>query len=141
VRYQIMAKTYRDLEAASGRLELIRLLADLVRQTPDELLPTVALLCQGQIAPDFAGPPSTEPSSSENVLWWQVHVMALLSILDTRQPWCVQTALKALKSPSAGWVMTTFSSWKILPLPTGMSLVLIDVPPCWPPCVWPPALV
>jgi DNA ligase 1 len=26
-----------------------------VRQTPDELLPTVALLCQGQIAPDFAG--------------------------------------------------------------------------------------
>src|SRR5215211_7490744 len=55
MRYQIMAKTYRDLEAASGRLELIRLLADLVRQTPDELLPTVALLCQGQIAPDFAG--------------------------------------------------------------------------------------
>jgi DNA ligase-1 len=55
VRYQIVAETYRDLEAASGRLELIRLLADLIRQTPDELLPTVALLCQGQIAPDFAG--------------------------------------------------------------------------------------
>ena len=55
MRYQIVAETYRDLEAASGRLELIRLLADLIRQTPDELLPTVALLCQGQIAPDFAG--------------------------------------------------------------------------------------
>ncbi|HET7516773.1 MAG TPA: DNA ligase, partial [Actinomycetes bacterium] len=55
MRYQIVAETYRDLEAASGRLELIRLLADLFRQTPDELLPTVALLCQGQIAPDFAG--------------------------------------------------------------------------------------
>jgi DNA ligase-1 len=27
----------------------------MVRQTPDDLLPTVALLCQGQIAPDFAG--------------------------------------------------------------------------------------
>jgi hypothetical protein len=44
MRYQIMAETYRDLEAASGRLELIRLLAGLVGQTPDELVPTVALL-------------------------------------------------------------------------------------------------
>jgi DNA ligase 1 len=55
VRYQIVAEAYRDLEAASARLELIARLADLFRQTPDELLPTVALLCQGQIAPDFAG--------------------------------------------------------------------------------------
>jgi DNA ligase-1 len=55
VRYQIVAETYRDLEGSSARLELIDRLAELVRQTPDELLPTVALLCQGQIAPDFAG--------------------------------------------------------------------------------------
>jgi DNA ligase 1 len=55
VRYQIIAETYRDLEAASARLELIDRLASLVRQTPEGLLPTVALLCQGQIAPDFAG--------------------------------------------------------------------------------------
>jgi DNA ligase-1 len=55
VRYEIVAAAYRDLEAASARLALIDRLADLVRQTPDELLPTVALLCQGQIAPDFAG--------------------------------------------------------------------------------------
>jgi len=55
VRYEIVAQAYRDLEAASARLELIGRLADLVRQTPDDLLPTVALLCQGQIAPDFAG--------------------------------------------------------------------------------------
>jgi DNA ligase 1 len=55
VRYQIIAEAYRDLEAASARLELIDRLASLVRQTPTELLPTVALLCQGQIAPDFAG--------------------------------------------------------------------------------------
>jgi DNA ligase-1 len=55
VRYQVVAEAYRDLEAASGRLALIERLAALVRQTPDELLPTVALLCQGQIAPDFAG--------------------------------------------------------------------------------------
>jgi DNA ligase 1 len=55
VRYEIVALAYRDLEAASARLALIGRLADLVRQTPDDLLPTVALLCQGQIAPDFAG--------------------------------------------------------------------------------------
>jgi len=51
----VVAEAYRDLEAASGRLQLIDRLAELVRQTPAELLPTVALLCQGQIAPDFAG--------------------------------------------------------------------------------------
>jgi DNA ligase 1 len=55
VRYQIVAEAYRDLEGSSARLELIDRLAELVRQTPDDLLPTVALLCQGQIAPDFAG--------------------------------------------------------------------------------------
>ena len=55
MRYEIVAETYRDLEGASGRLALIERLAELVRQTPDELLPTVCLLCQGQIAPDFAG--------------------------------------------------------------------------------------
>jgi len=54
VRYQIVAEAYRDLEAASGRLQMIERLAELFRQTPDDLLPTVALLCQGQIAPDFA---------------------------------------------------------------------------------------
>jgi DNA ligase 1 len=55
VRYEIVAEAYRDLEAASARLALIDRLATLFRQTPAELLPTVALLCQGQIAPDFAG--------------------------------------------------------------------------------------
>ena len=52
MRYQIVAEAYRDLEAASGRLQMIERLAELFRQTPDDLLPTVALLCQGQIAPD-----------------------------------------------------------------------------------------
>jgi DNA ligase 1 len=55
VRYQIIAEAYRDLEGSTARLELIDRLAGLVRQTPEGLLPTVALLCQGQIAPDFAG--------------------------------------------------------------------------------------
>jgi DNA ligase-1 len=55
VYYRIVAEAYRDLERASGRLQLIEHTASLFRQTPAELLPTVALLCQGQIAPDFTG--------------------------------------------------------------------------------------
>ena len=55
MRYQIVAEAYRDLEGATARLELIDRLAALVAETPTTLLPTVALLCQGQIAPDFAG--------------------------------------------------------------------------------------
>ena len=55
MRYQSVAEAYRDLEGASARLELIDRLARLFTETPTELLPTVALLCQGQIAPDFAG--------------------------------------------------------------------------------------
>ena len=55
MRYEIVAEAYRDLERATARLELIDRLAGLFAETPTSLLPTVALLCQGQIAPDFAG--------------------------------------------------------------------------------------
>jgi DNA ligase-1 len=43
------------LEQASGRLVLIDRLATLLAQTPQELLPTVCYLCQGLVAPEFAG--------------------------------------------------------------------------------------
>jgi DNA ligase-1 len=55
VRYEIVAETYRDLERATGRLQLIERLAVLLAQTPVELLPTISYLCQAQIAPEFAG--------------------------------------------------------------------------------------
>jgi DNA ligase-1 len=55
LQYEIVAETYRDLEASTARLELIDRLARLFTQTPVPLLPTVALLCQGSIAPDFLG--------------------------------------------------------------------------------------
>jgi DNA ligase 1 len=55
VRYQTVAEAYGDLEQASGRLVLIDRLAALVAATPAELLPTVCYLCQGLIAPEFAG--------------------------------------------------------------------------------------
>ena len=53
--YETIALAYRDLEPATGRLALIARLAELVRDTPDDELASVCYLCQGQIAPEFAG--------------------------------------------------------------------------------------
>ena len=55
MRYLIVAEAYRDLEQLSSRLALTERLAALVADTPAELLPTVCYLCQGLIAPEFAG--------------------------------------------------------------------------------------
>ncbi len=55
MEYEIVAEAYRDLEQATGRLALIERLAALLAQTPAELLPVVCYLCQGLIAPEFAG--------------------------------------------------------------------------------------
>jgi DNA ligase-1 len=55
VEYETVAEAYRDLEQASGRLALTDRLAALLAGTPDKLLPTVCYLCQGLIAPEFAG--------------------------------------------------------------------------------------
>jgi DNA ligase 1 len=55
VDYATVAEAYRDLEQARGRLALIDRLSALLGRTPAELLPTVCYLCQGLIAPEFAG--------------------------------------------------------------------------------------
>jgi DNA ligase 1 len=55
VQYETVAAAYRDLEQASARLVLIDRLAELLRQTPDIVLPRVVYLCQGEIAPAFTG--------------------------------------------------------------------------------------
>jgi len=55
MRYETVAEAYRDLEQASGRLALVERLAALLAGTPAELLPVVCYLCQGLIAPEFAG--------------------------------------------------------------------------------------
>ena len=55
MRHLIAAEAYRDLEQVSSRLELTERLATLLAQTPADLLPTVCYLCQGLIAPEFAG--------------------------------------------------------------------------------------
>jgi hypothetical protein len=55
VQYDTVAAAYRDLEQVSSRLALIDRLAELLRQTPDRLLPRVVCLCLGDIAPAFTG--------------------------------------------------------------------------------------
>jgi DNA ligase N terminus len=55
VQYETVAEAYRGLERAGGRLALIDRLAVLLARTPAELLPVVCYLCQGLIAPQFAG--------------------------------------------------------------------------------------
>ena len=55
MRYETVAEAYRDLEAATGRLALIDRMAELIRATPDDELARVCYLCQGLIAPQFAG--------------------------------------------------------------------------------------
>lgn len=55
MRYVLVAEAYRDLEQATGRLVLTDRLAALLAATPAGVLPTVCYLCQGLIAPEFAG--------------------------------------------------------------------------------------
>src|SRR5216683_3888783 len=55
VKYETVAEAYRDLEQASGRLAMIDRLAELLAAAPAEILPTVCYLCEGLIAPEFAG--------------------------------------------------------------------------------------
>src|ERR1035441_9303940 len=52
---ETVAEACRDLERAGGRLALTGRLAALLARTPAELLPTACYLCQGLIAPEFAG--------------------------------------------------------------------------------------
>ncbi|HEY3952506.1 MAG TPA: ATP-dependent DNA ligase [Streptosporangiaceae bacterium] len=55
MKYDVVAQAYRDLEQSTGRLALTARLAELLAATPAGLLPTVCYLCQGLIAPEFAG--------------------------------------------------------------------------------------
>jgi DNA ligase-1 len=55
VEYETVAEAYRDLERTAGRLALIDRMAALLAATPVEQLAVVCYLCQGQIAPEYAG--------------------------------------------------------------------------------------
>ena len=50
--------------------------------------------------------------------------MVPLAMASTMQPWCVHTALNALKVPATACVTTMFAPLMILPPPTGTSAVV-----------------
>jgi hypothetical protein len=95
-----------------------------------------------------AGPVTTAPVLTLNLLPWHGQLMVPLATALHRQPTWVQTALNALNCPLAGWVTTTFSAVKTVPPPTGTcdaspsSVPVIPPPvpvPVPPPAAWPPA--
>jgi DNA ligase-1 len=53
--YSVVTATYEAMESTAKRLELIGLLADLIRRTPSEIVNKVVYLTQGKIYPDFMG--------------------------------------------------------------------------------------
>jgi DNA ligase-1 len=55
MRYQLLAEAYARIEAAASRLEMTRLLADLLRHTPRGLIGPVVYLTQGKLRPEFEG--------------------------------------------------------------------------------------
>ncbi len=55
MRYALLAAAYGEIEATHGRLAMTRLLVELFRQTPPQLLDRVVYLTQGKLRPDFAG--------------------------------------------------------------------------------------
>jgi hypothetical protein len=63
-----------------------------------------------------------------NLLPWQAQLTVPPDTEATVQPACVHTADKPTKAPAVGWVITTFSVWKIFPPPTGMSAVRANAP-------------
>ena len=70
-----------------------------------------------------AGPATTAPVAMLYWLPWQGQSMVPPLTWLTVQPRWVQIALNALYWPAVGWVTTTFGPGKILPPPTGISLV------------------
>src|SRR5580704_6045803 len=81
---------------------------------------------------DTAGPLTTEPLAMLNLLPWHGQLMVPPDTLSTVQPWWVHTAVNALNEPACGSVITIFLSARILPPPTGISLVLASTGgPLW----------
>src|ERR1700683_1612304 len=71
-----------------------------------------------------AGPFTTDPLTALYLLPWHGQSMVPPPTWSTMQPWWVQMAVNAWKAPAVGWVITIFWAVRILPPPTGMSVVL-----------------
>ena len=55
MKYCVLADAYERIEGTASRLGISRLLTDLFRRTPRELIGRVVCLTQGKLYPDFEG--------------------------------------------------------------------------------------
>jgi DNA ligase-1 len=55
MRFATVAAVYERLEATTKRLEMTDILAELLKETPADIVDQVVYLTQGKIAPDFSG--------------------------------------------------------------------------------------
>jgi DNA ligase-1 len=53
--YSRMVETYQEIEATTKRLEITKLLVDLLKETPSEIIDKVVYLTQGKLYPDYLG--------------------------------------------------------------------------------------
>jgi DNA ligase 1 len=53
--YSRMVETYQKIEATTKRLEITKLLVDLLKETPSEIIDKVVYLTQGKLYPDYLG--------------------------------------------------------------------------------------
>ena len=53
--YSRIVETYQKIEATTKRLEITRLLVDLLKETPSEIIDRVVYLTQGKLYPDYLG--------------------------------------------------------------------------------------
>jgi len=53
--YSRIVETYQKIEATTKRLEITKLLVDLLKETPSEIIDEVVYLTQGKLYPDYLG--------------------------------------------------------------------------------------
>src|SRR2546427_3759194 len=53
--YSRIVETYQKIEATTKRLEITKLLVDLLKETPSEIIDKVVYLTQGKLYPDYLG--------------------------------------------------------------------------------------
>jgi DNA ligase 1 len=53
--YSRIVETYQKIEATTKRLEITKLLVDLLKETPSEIIDKVVYLTQGKLYPDYVG--------------------------------------------------------------------------------------
>src|SRR5258708_19352445 len=53
--YSRIVETYQKIDATTKRLEITKLLVDLLKETPSEIIDKVVYLTQGKLYPDYLG--------------------------------------------------------------------------------------